>query len=611
MGFKDELKREFRNLMRDAEKVAEKTWVVDYQGHQIEIVNRLMEEHLIIDGKKVDSNVRKSIWSHVFPYSTLSGFLETRGGKRERISVKLGGWKHLNCIVKVGGKKVFTDTKEISFLPWEHKEKIVPFITRQLEIHHKIVDYTLPDEDYIYGEGEERLEPGLFDQYVDATPTPFFAKKLLKKFEEQIHNPNEKTRKATYEEIIFDHIVSYQDDFIEKFKEANLEEHLVQNEANWLLENAGHREVVKFALTVLGLTKCDQYKDLIFTIGLHDEFTPYAIFALKNGTTNGNEQIFQLAKTLHGWGKVEAIRELDATTKEMKRWLLTEGHKSPKVGDALAYLCAEKGELDIALDEEVISKELYDGAGCIITGLLKEDDGYLEIDGYEYASRVLTRFVYHAKNHCQKLVDFYPLMKIQEYLEADEEVWKEERYMKQWKPFEREALLEELHPFIADPKWKNLAFETLEKDFDRKALEICRFYDMDITSILFRHLDKNPTNMALYDAIVRTGDKKNILDLVKFVETRFSLSNPSNEEQKCIEKILDGLYDNEGVGLELLKASLKSGQVYLQIKVLDILEYWSPSNWYDAEFAEMIDEVARQSKNKESRQRAKQLMETK
>ena len=65
MGFKDEFKREMRNVVKDVEKEVHKTWKIDYKGHRIEIINEMKEELLIIDGITVDRNKRKSF---TFPY---------------------------------------------------------------------------------------------------------------------------------------------------------------------------------------------------------------------------------------------------------------------------------------------------------------------------------------------------------------------------------------------------------------------------------------------------------------------------------------------------------------------------------------------------------------
>lgn len=402
MGFKDDFKREMRNVVKDVAKEVHKTWKIDYKGHSIEIINEIKEEQLIIDGVTVDVKKRKYLLSHLIPYSRLSGSLELQDGTKHKVSVKLGGYVHFNCTVKVDREKILDDSLKLDFLPWDHKEKIVPFIQQQIQAHNKIIDDCLPDEVYLYDENHPRLVPGLADNFEVDIPTPFYVKKLLKLFEEQLNDPTIKTRKATYEKIISDNIASYSGEFIEQIQQSQWNESLVQQEALWLLEHAAHREVVKFAITVLGFTNCEKYKELLFTLGLHEEFTTYVIFSLKNGTIQANDQVWRLAQVLNGWGKISAVEQLEAPTPEIKDWLLKEGCENSVSNEILAYPCAVKGELDIALYEEMISKELYGGAALLIQALLDESAPQ-GIEEYPYASAVLSRFIYHAGMHCEKL----------------------------------------------------------------------------------------------------------------------------------------------------------------------------------------------------------------
>lgn len=449
MGFKDELKRAARNAVKDVEKEANKTWKIEYKGHAIEIIHQLREELLIIDGITVDSNKRKSLVSHIIPYSKMSGTLDLGDGVKHKVFVKLGGYIRFNCIVKIDKNTVLDESLKLDFLPWNHREKMVPLIQQQVQTHNKIVDDRLPDEEYFYDENHPRMDAGLFDRIIDDIPTPLFAKKLLKLFRKQLNDPTDKTRKATYDEIIFDNIATYRDQLIERFQQDEWDEPLVQQEALWLLEHAAHREVVKFSITVLGCTNCEKYKELLFTLGMHEEFTLYVIFALKNGTKDANHQIWQLAQSVHGWGKIAAVEQLEATTPEIKHWLLTKGSESNVPSEYLAYMCAIKGELAVALYEETISKELFDGIGLIIQTLLHKDIED-DIEDYLFENAVLFRFVNHARMHCTTLKDYEPLMTISEFLN-DEEIW-EERLDDQWKQQERTSIQQAIQPIIRDPK---------------------------------------------------------------------------------------------------------------------------------------------------------------
>ncbi|MDM5299998.1 hypothetical protein QUF51_17755 [Bacillus pumilus] len=605
MSFKDDFKREMRNVMKDVEKEVHKTWKIDYKGHSIEIINQIKEEQLIIDGITVDLNKRKSILSHIIPYSKLSGILELEDGTKHKVSVKLGGYVRFNCKVKVDYETILDDSMKLEFLPWDHKEKIVPIIQQQIQTHHKIVDDRLPDEEYLYDEHQPRLAPGLFDDLVNEGPTPFYVKRLLKVFEKQLNQPTNQTRKITYEKIISDNLASYSNELIERIQQTQWDESLVQQEALWLLEHAAHREVVKFAVIVLGCTNCEKYKDLLLTIGMHEDFTSYVVFALKNGTNQANEQVWQLAKSVHGWGKISAVKHLEASTPEIKRWFLTEGCQNTIMNEILAYTCALNGDLETALSEDRISKELYHGASLIILSLLNEESSPKGIEEYPNASTVLSRLIDHAHMHCQSLEDFYPIMKISEFLNEDKEMW-EERFEDSWKRHEYMFIQEAIQPLINDNRWPKLAMDALQQNYHFQALEIALYYRLDVVQHLFDLLEKEPTNCELYFAVVDTNNRQHMKDLCTFAETHLSLSSLTDDEEQCLQYIIQGLYEYEGVGLSLVHAALRLEN--LQYHALSVLTEWSPSFSQQADTRELIKHIAMKTKDKEDRQLAKQVL---
>ncbi|EOR23123.1 hypothetical protein A499_14431, partial [Niallia nealsonii AAU1] len=93
-------------------------------------------------------NKRKSLFSHIIPYTKLSGTLTLEDGKKHKVSVKIGGYIKLNCIIKIDHEIIMNKSEKLEFLPWEHKEKIVPYIQKQVQANHRIVDGQLPDDDY-------------------------------------------------------------------------------------------------------------------------------------------------------------------------------------------------------------------------------------------------------------------------------------------------------------------------------------------------------------------------------------------------------------------------------------------------------------------------------
>ena len=117
-----------------------------------------------------------------------------------------------------------------------------------------------------------------------------------------------------------------------------LQSYIIKNKeilsANGLYHYAVHvildsadKESVKFGLSLLELFHIDdneKLKAVVRILGLSDEFSIFAIFVMLQWN-EGNKEIFELAKKIHGWGRIHAIERLEPTTEEIKQWLLREG----------------------------------------------------------------------------------------------------------------------------------------------------------------------------------------------------------------------------------------------------------------------------------------------
>lgn len=475
MGFKEEFKREMRNATNDVAKEVEKQWVLNFEGHTIEIMNKMLEETLKVDGKIVAQNTRKSIWSHIFPYSKLRGTFTGKSGKRHTVYVKMGGFIKFNVTVKVDDQKLLTDSMTLEMLPWKNKEMLVPFLEQQFQEHGKLVHKELSDDVYLYDEGQMKFAHGFADQLVNEPVLPTYTKKLIKLFLQQVENPTDATRKATYEKIQDEKVISYFEEFLALFLAMEKDEALVQKEAIWLLEHAAHREVVKFALLVLGTTDCENVKERLKTIALHEEFTGVAIFALTNGGRNVNDDVWEVAKQTSDWGKLAAMNFLEPAREEIRLWFLTHGVEGVVEGNHAPLLCAEKGQLDIELHEETITNTVFDGVSKLILALINETYNR-QIDDYEYAGQVLMRYTKHAKSHCQTLHHFYTIIEIANYMNRLEEQWNE-RFEFNWKPHEKLAVETAIKKISRNSKWLEEAQAFLiDQPDNRAALAVMDFF---------------------------------------------------------------------------------------------------------------------------------------
>lgn len=133
------------------------------------------------------------------------------------------------------------------------------------------------------------------------------------------------------------------------------------------------RESVKFALAMLELFVTDNRKDLknaIRTFGLSDEFTLFAIFVMSHWK-DGNNEIWKLAKKVHGWGRIHAVEHIKPDTEEIRRWLLMEGVHNDVLPAYSALTCWDKSCAEDILRRGPSGEE-FTGIRDIISGLLDE-----------------------------------------------------------------------------------------------------------------------------------------------------------------------------------------------------------------------------------------------
>lgn len=157
-------------------------------------------------------------------------------------------------------------------------------------------------------------------------------------------------------------------------------------------------ETVKFGLSLLELfdTGGDEAaREFIFTLGLSDEFTLFALFII-SGWEDGNYQIWKLAKLVRGWGKVHAVERLEPVSEDICKWILCSGCRNSVLDSYLALTCAQKCELAEQLRAPELTKEEYRGACVIIKSLLETGGPCPGIEAYEEADLALHRFLQHA-----------------------------------------------------------------------------------------------------------------------------------------------------------------------------------------------------------------------
>ena len=154
--------------------------------------------------------------------------------------------------------------------------------------------------------------------------------------------------------------------------------------------------VVKFGLTLLSIFT-DQLpfiKEINMSLGAYDEFTWFAARYLSSrACRDGNTALFQLAKHVHGWGRIHAVNYLRPETEEISDWILFEGAENTIIPQYSADLCLWKaGALERL--ERGVSEAEFTAIGKLLEYSL--DEGPCR--GISDADRLLPAYL-SAANH--------------------------------------------------------------------------------------------------------------------------------------------------------------------------------------------------------------------
>ncbi len=154
-------------------------------------------------------------------------------------------------------------------------------------------------------------------------------------------------------------------------------------------------DIVKYGMEMLEVFSepDEEMKEKIRTLGLCDEFTLFALFHMR-GWSDANEEIFSVARRVHGWGRIHAVEQLEPETEEIRKWLLEEGISNGVIPDYSALTVYQKADVRKLLAGEAEKKTLRPIA-AVIRALLSEGPVH-GIRAVEDADAMLLDFIRQA-----------------------------------------------------------------------------------------------------------------------------------------------------------------------------------------------------------------------
>ena len=391
--------------------------------------------------------------------------------------------------------------------------------------------------------------------------------------------------------------------------------------ATFQLTTSKNIELIKFCLSVLTLMNIETDKDIIEKVkilALSDEFTLYCLDILVYcldilvQLEDSNEEIFEIAKKVKGWGRIYTIEYLQATNNEIKEWILEEGCHNNVLPAYTAYTCAKKINLVEILNEDKISNKKFNDISYLMNALLDES-AIKGISALENRELLIERYLEKAKYLSSTEDDYSAVMTLKEYIKNNKEI--------------NNDLIKICDKILNSEKTRNNVKELLKEGY---GYNIAKYLGIDTDKYILEYLQNNPLKNPYI--IFNISERENMEKLVSFIEKNLTLEKlkgaptnkfyPKNKENKeyifldtIIRKLgnfgrternfVVSLYPVEptasmdepenfiGIGENLIICALNSPYVDIRYGAVNTLESWKEKGYV------LSNEIVKNIKNLE------------
>ena len=264
-------------------------------------------------------------------------------------------------------------------------------------------------------------------------------------------------------------------------------------------------EVIKFCLSVLAIMNVETDAETIEKVkilALSDEFTLYCLNIFVK-LENSNEEIFEIAKKVKGWGRVHSIGYLEVTNDEIKEWILEEGCHNDVLPAYTAYTCAKKINLVEILNEDKISNKKFNDISYLMNALLDES-AITGMSALEDRELLIERYLEKAKTLSSTEDDYRALMTLKEYIKNNKEI--------------NNNLIKICDEILNSEKTRNNVKELLKEGY---GYNIAKYLGIDIDKYILEYLQDNPLKNPYI--VFNISERENMEKLVSLIEKKLTL----------------------------------------------------------------------------------------
>lgn len=252
---------------------------------------------------------------------------------------------------------------------------------------------------------------------------------------------------------------------------------------------------VKLGILLLGFFENDLVKQIIKTLGLHSEFTLYAVEAAKN-FSNYNQFLFELVQNTLGYGKLAALTLFHPVKPEHKEWFFLAGPLNQVEPNIAAMICLDKIDMGSFYQTLTLTSENFSRLAALLAYAAENSN----IKEFQFSLILVEKFLQNFPRYGKSFLDLACLV----ILERDMGVYREWHAVEEngWTGTREKYVRELAKKIMAQSRWKNVILRELAEPREETSLlltVLSRFRLIPQFESFIPLLERDPFDLALLD----------------------------------------------------------------------------------------------------------------
>jgi len=297
-----------------------------------------------------------------------------------------------------------------------------------------------------------------------------------------------------------------------------------------------------------------------------------------------------------------------------------KGYDNSVMHEYLACICAQAGELQVALAAESADAELLNAATDLLRALIAGGPAQ-DINDYEYAGSAATNYLRHIERGSLELSRFVVVQSLADYLRGNS--WDPAAREKNgWTETLRKAAIGTAENYLGRREWAELARQGLTsndwKTFN-EADAVARKLGIDTWPVHWQRVQADPADPTRWFPVMAQANADRIDGIVQLAESTLPLKDiasgptqslglgPEFKAHSVLDTILQSLGPYSGKGKALVLAGLRSPVVRNRNMAIKAIAAWNAVD-RDAETVAALRRAGAEEPQSDVKVRIEQLL---